>query len=110
VKFKEFASAKGVPIVFVLAPSDIQVYDDLWREATGEATQSLYDRALPNNQLTQFAKDHQITVFDLLPVLLEEGKSRKGLYYRHEQHWTREGNELVAGFLVQRLRSAALAQ
>ena len=105
--FREFSSAKAVPVVFVLAPSPVPVYDDLWLEATGKASQDRYDRALPNKRLMQFADENGLMMVDLLPAFLSEGN--KSLYFRYEQHWTREGNELVARVLVEYLRAAKLA-
>jgi hypothetical protein len=97
-------------VVFVLAPSHIQVYDDVWLAATGAASQGLYDRALPDRVLMQFAEDNGLLMTDLLPPLLAAGKTRKSLYFRYEQHWTGEGNELVAGLLVDYLRSVGLVK
>ena len=105
LKLNEVSSAKGVPMVFVLAPSHVQIYDDLWLAVTGQANQELYDRALPDKRLMGFAKDNHLTMIDLLPALLAEGQSNKSLYFRIEQHWTREGNELVARVLIDYLKS-----
>lgn len=108
--FKELLSAKGVPIVFVLAPSPVQVHDDLWLDATGDPSQDRYDRALPNKRLTQFAQDNGLMMVDLLQAFLPEGKkNNRSLYFRYEQHWTREGNQLAARVLVEYLEGAKLA-
>jgi SGNH hydrolase-like domain, acetyltransferase AlgX len=108
-KFREFSSAKGVPFVVVLAPSHVQVYDDLWLAATGAATQGLYDRALPNQRMMRFAEANGLLMVDLLPAFSSAAKDHGPLYYPHEQHWNREGNELVARVLVDYLEAAKLA-
>ena len=109
LKLRDFSSARGAPMVFVLAPSHVQVYDDLWREVTGPATPSLYDRFAPDQRMMRFAASQQVMMFDLLPAFIHAGNTSKSLYYRFEQHWTRAGNQLVARELANYLRAAGLA-
>jgi len=108
-QLQQFAAARGVPLVFVLAPSHVQVYDHLWRAAIGEDPQARFDRALPDQRLMTFAQQRGLKMLDLLPAFLRAREAAPALYNEQEQHWTREGNQLAARVLVEYLRANELA-
>ena len=43
-----------------------------------------------------FAFENNLTMIDLYPILLDEHNSGKKVYNSNEQHWTAEGNRIVA--------------
>jgi hypothetical protein len=106
----ELAAERGIPSVFVLAPSHVQVDDGLWSEALrryGE-TEANYSRSMPNDRLMAFAANHRLRMVDLLPTLMSANRGGKTLYHRREQHWNREGNRVVAEVLSEYLRAEGL--
>ena len=92
---KEKADAFGVPIVFVLAPSIGQVQDASWEEIRSYADDLPLVRDLPNQRLMEFAKQHELSMLDLLPALLDASTAEGLLYNQFEQHWTVKGNAVV---------------
>jgi hypothetical protein len=102
VDIDAFASGKGVPATFVLAPSHVQVYDDLWQAAVGDDARAC-DRTLPNRRLMALAASRGLRMVDLLPAFVAAGRRDPALYYRYEQHWTPAGNALVADLLAREL-------
>jgi hypothetical protein len=110
LKIDELAAERGIPSVFVLAPSHVQVDDGLWSEALrryGE-TEANYARSMPNDRLMAFAANHRLRMVDLLPTLMSANRGGKTLYHRREQHWNREGNRVVAEVLAEYLRAEGL--
>jgi hypothetical protein len=94
---------QGVPYLFVLAPSRVQVDDAVWNgmlEEFGEDGKN-YQASLPNDRLMRFAGDHGLPMLDLLPPLHAEVQKGRTLYYQHEEHWTAEGNRVVADLLLE---------
>ncbi len=53
-----YADERGVPLVFAIAPSIVQVEDKLWSSTllSSSKKKENYNRTLPNNKLMQFAK------------------------------------------------------
>ena len=112
IRIASVAKEKNVPVVFALAPSILQVDDELWKlflERNSVAKKN-YVRSSPNDRLMQFAKDNNLLMLDLLPVFLEEGKKNVKFYHPVEQHWTKEGNRVVANALMDFLESKSLIE
>jgi hypothetical protein len=106
----EYAAERNVPLVFVAAPSFLQVNDDLWfstLEEFGEEAES-YDASLPNSSLMQFARNSNLAMIDLLPILRTEVKRGNQVYNIEQQHWNVEGNRVVSDALLAYLRTAGL--
>jgi len=101
---------RGVPLVLVVAPSMVQVQDELWSYMLREYAErpEAYRRSLPNERLRRFADHNDLPLLDLLPILAPAARSGKVLYNQSEEHWTSEGNRLVANALVEYLRSRSL--
>ena len=105
-----YVDKRGVPLVFAIAPSMVQVDEQLWSftlEEYGESTDN-YTRSLPNDQLTRFGKTNNLLMLDLLPILISEANKGKTLYNRKEQHWTSDGNRIVADALMAYLQTQGL--
>ena len=95
------SATKGIPLLFVLAPSMYQVDEQLWQAMLadyGEAPVN-YQADLPNQQLMTFAADYKLAMIDLLPPLKEFTQNGSKLYHPREQHWNAEGNKRVADIL-----------
>jgi len=101
LKTREKAQAMGTPIVFILAPSIGQVQDASWETITAYDTEITLERSLPNTRLMQFAKQNDLQMLDLLPMLLEAANEESLLYNQFEQHWTARGNDLVAQAILE---------
>ena len=100
-----YIGKQGIPVVFVLAPSLVQVEDGLWSSMLreyGEKAEN-YVRSLPNDQLIRFANRNDLLMLDLLPTLISEARNGKRLYNRREQHWNSYGNRVVADALTRYL-------
>jgi hypothetical protein len=93
---------QGVPYLFVLAPSRVQVDDAVWNGMLEEYAEDgkNYQASLPNDRLMRFAGDHGLPMLDLLPPLHAEVQKGRTLYFPEEEHWTSEGNRVVAELLL----------
>jgi hypothetical protein len=112
VRMSEYTHANGVPLVFVLAPSFVQVEEEMWDAmlATYGCSPQEYDRALPHEKLMQFAGERGLLMLDLLPVLEAEFQRGGALYHHEEQHWNQRGNQVVAEALHNYLKDHDLAE
>lgn len=110
LKFAAFSDEIGVPLVFAIAPSMVQVEDKLWSSFLENYGGNSRDfiRSLPNDRLIQFAEDNKLQMIDLLPILRSEANKGKVLYYPKEQHWNSEGNQVVARSLYDYLETRSL--
>jgi hypothetical protein len=110
LKFETHAKEKGIPLVFALAPSIFQVEDKKWLSLLKNEglNPEEYSRTLPNDRLMKFAKTNGLNMVDLLPILRSETKKELPLYFAKEQHWTKEGNRVVANYLLNYLDSNSL--
>jgi hypothetical protein len=107
-----YVDKRGIRLVFAIAPSAVQVEDDLWSSTlrtSGEKAEN-YLRSLPNDKLIQFANKNNLLMIDLLPTLISETKTGKTLYNRKEQHWTSDGNRVVAHALTAYLKTRSLIE
>jgi lysophospholipase L1-like esterase len=106
LEIQEYMNDKGIPLVFAVAPTLVQVDDDLWYSMLRQfcETQENQTRTLPNDMLRRFAAEHDLLMLDLLPVLQSETKKGKPLYNRKEQHWNAAGNRVVAEALLEYLK------
>jgi hypothetical protein len=101
LKISGLLEGHGTPYLFVLAPSRVQVDDVLWSSMLQEFGEDRehYDPSLPNDRLMAYGEDHGLPMLDLLPPLRSEVKKGKTLYFPSEEHWTAEGNRVVADIL-----------
>ena len=112
MKIATLAKEKNIPIVFALAPSMVQVNDELWESflKKNRNTKKEFIRSLPNDKLMQFGAKNNLLMLDLLPALLSENRKNVMLYHPREQHWTKEGNRVVADALLDYLKSKSLIE
>ena len=106
LEMARFAGGSDVPILFVTAPSMVQVEERLWDQLVRsyDLDKDQYDRALPNRRLSTFARNHDMEMLDLLPFLQSEPLGDIRLYHERQQHWTRAGNGVVAKAVLDHLR------
>ncbi len=110
LKIVSLGKEKDIPVVFVLAPSIIQIEDEVWKlflEKYVEIEKN-YNRSLPNEILMHVAHKNNLYMIDLFPMLKEESQKQVKLYHTYEQHWTKEGNRIVADCIINYLKSHSL--
>ncbi len=110
LKIANLGKENDVPVVFALAPSLVQIKDELWESFLKKNIiyQKKFLRSLPNDRLMEFGKRNDLLMLDLFPKLHQESKTNVDLYHPAEQHWTREGNRVVANALIDYLESKSL--
>ena len=96
LKTRAQLNRQGISYYIVLAPSIVQVQDVLWEQLRAYDPELQLIRDLPNQILLEFAAVHDLKMLDLLPILREAETEEMPLYYAFEQHWTAEGNRVVA--------------
>jgi len=109
LKISAFVKERGIPLVFVLAPSTVQVEDEMWYStirSSGEKAEA-FSRLLPNEELIEFGNGNDLLIHDLSPALISASKETQ-LYNRTDQHWNKDGNRVVAESLMTFLRDKAL--
>jgi hypothetical protein len=104
-KIASLAKAKNIPCLFVAAPFYFQIHEDDLKAAAASERLNLkrYDFLQPNRLLRQSAEEEGFWLLDLTPRLKAETQSGKRLYHRLEQHWTPEGNKIVADEIIKEL-------
>lgn len=112
VEIATLSQEQDIPIVFALAPSMLQVRDDLWQEFTTKikTPNGTFLRSLPDDELMHFAASNNLVMMDLLPILIEANRKQTNLYHPIEVHWTKEGNRIVANALLDYLKAKSLIE
>jgi len=106
MEFNRYGKRRNTPVVFVLAPSLLQVEKNQWTSALSKFGVDLdgYRPSLPNEMLMQFARENNLFMVDLLPAMQAETQGGNILYHRKEQHWNHKGNRVAAEVLLGYLR------
>jgi hypothetical protein len=112
LKIAALAKEKNIPVVFALAPSNLQVEDKLWESfvARYRSTKPKLIRSLPNDRLMNFAANNNLLMLDLLPILLKENRMNGTIYHPIDLHWTKEANHVVANTLIDYIKSKSLIE
>jgi hypothetical protein len=108
LEINQYGKDNNTPIVFVLAPSLVQVEDDLWSQVTQYDTTLRLQNDLPNATLFAFAKANHLQMIDLMSSLQEAHRSGRKMYNTQEQHWTVQGNKVVAEALSEYIKASRL--
>ena len=98
---------KGAKLSVVIIPSITQVYPELWEDFlrnTSEANATNLNPNIPNKRITEWCKNNNIPVIDLLPGLKDAALSNPYLYYPVNRHWTPDGHAAAADILLSELR------
>lgn len=99
LEMHQYGKDTNTPVIFALAPSMVQVEDDLWSKVKGYDTSIGLQRDLPNATLLAFAKANHINMIDLMPALKKADQNGVKMYNSQEQHWTVAGNKVVGDVL-----------
>lgn len=110
LRMARFAEERSVPIVFVVAPTIVQVRGSLWGTVLRRYKKRQDDYLVtgPNDRLVRFARRHNLKMLDLLPVLRRAADEGRAVYNSREQHWNAEGNLVVADAILDFLRANSL--
>lgn len=107
------ADAAGVPLLVVLSPSELQVYDDLWAQELADTSQSRrrFSPGVPNDRLTEIADRHGIALLDLRPAFRDEAASGgPPVIFRKDGHWTEHGHAVAARAVTAAVQYHGLAR
>lgn len=104
LEMHQYGKDKNTPVVFALAPSMVQVEEDLWSQVTAYDSSIHLQNDLPNATLSAFAKANNISIIDLMPALKKAHQSGVKMYNSQEQHWTKEGNKVVGDVLSKHIQ------
>jgi len=102
-----FTRKNDIALLIVTAPTIIQVYDTVyWAKMVRKyhLADEDYNLFAPNGFIQKTCENSGIRNLDLTPLLRQHAASGEQLYYRHNQHWTREGNrrvtEIISAYLM----------
>lgn len=89
---------QNIPMALMIAPSIAQVEDKFWEYfiSTSVTDPELFDRREPNRWLEQWGEHEHIPTLDLFSILHQKTLNGSTMYNLNEQHWTKEGNAVVA--------------
>jgi hypothetical protein len=104
LEMNQLGKESGTPIVFALAPSMFQVEDALWSKIVEYDSSIKLQNDMPNQTLLAFAKANNLQMIDVMPALQEADRKGTKMYNAQEQHWTVEGNKVVANVLSEYLK------
>lgn len=112
LKIARYVEDRNTPMVFAVAPSFLQTDAELWSSTLMEydVDSKGYMRSLPNRRLMQFAEENDLAMLDLLPILESEVHKGRQVFNPKEQHWTSEGNRIVADAVLDYLTGNSLVQ
>ena len=107
----DYVDERGVPLVFVIAPSYVQVEEEQWSRLLKHTEESeKLIRSLPNDKLMKFAENNNLLMIDLLPKFQSEANKGGTLYHHFDQHWSSYGNVLAAHCLLEYLKAESLVE
>ena len=112
-RIQERANERGIPLLVVLSPSELQVYDDLWttRFGTGDQARRRYNAGAPNDRLAEIARRHDITLLDLRQTFRDAVKAGgPPVIFRKDGHWTEHGHEIAARAVADAVQQHDLAR
>jgi hypothetical protein len=105
--------ARGVPLVVVVSPSQVQVSPALLAEGarSASADPSAFDVAIPQKRLAVFFAERDVAMLDLLPAFARASRTHDpdGFYLKNDTHWSVPGNE-IAGEAIARFLAEQLAR
>jgi hypothetical protein len=92
------SSARGVPFVVAVGPSNFQLNESLWRWLVAGDTRSRdgrrYVQDAPNRRLASIAERRSLSFVDILPAFRRAAD--KGLFFPDDGHWTPDGHVVAA--------------
>ena len=92
---------ENIPVLFVIAPSKVQVDGTGLNFLRGTPDEmSRYDLLLPNRRLEEMAQRNHLLMLNLTPRLQAETARGHVVYHPQELHWNQDGNQVVADEIV----------
>lgn len=108
---RNFSRTNGIELIVVTAPTLVQVHDDVyWTKMKRKygLSDEEYDLFAPNKFIERSCRELGVRNLDLAPGLRRHAAAGEILYYPHNQHWNRRGNQLVAEIISDYLRESGL--
>lgn len=103
-KLKKELDDKGVKLVVVAIPMDVQTNKKYWNKySTMYFDEEAYEKARPQAQLKQITDKYGIDLIDLLPYFKEADDSKWLYFEKLDPHFTIEGNEFAAEVIFNNL-------
>lgn len=105
---KELVEEGGAEYILVTVPPNEQVNSDVWleiKETYPVLARAKIDLEKPNKILKEFCEEHEINCLFMLSYFKEFRANNPQLttHYRSDGHWTEEGTNFVAEFLIENL-------
>ncbi|HEV7348048.1 SGNH/GDSL hydrolase family protein [Telluribacter sp.] len=96
-----FCKAKGIKLLVVLLPDEMQVNEKLRKEVMDNMVMGpeIWDNSQPNRVLHQKLSEMKIPVIDLLPTFIANSKDTP-TYIPNDSHWNIKGHEVAAATLL----------
>jgi hypothetical protein len=108
IKMNAISHANNSKFLLVIAPTVIQIYEkQYWPEIMRiyHLNNNENDLLLPNKILIDICKKNNIDYLDLYASLKNNADKGMNLYYKINQHWNKQGHEVVAESIVSYLKS-----
>jgi hypothetical protein len=101
---KKITQNHNIPFLVTIAPSFVQVNDELWDEFLSHYPNESFEREKLSRMIKEWGDEDNYPVLDLFPAL-EKTSSEQTLYFPINQHWTPAGHKVVAEELLPVLSS-----
>lgn len=98
-EMKRITRKANVPFMVIVAPSFVQVNDEIWDEFTSRYPHESFNREKLSEMIKKWGQEDDYRVIDLLPVMRKASDDQK-LYFPINQHWTPAGHRIVADELL----------
>jgi lysophospholipase L1-like esterase len=107
IKIRDAAKSEGAQTLIVIIPLCLEVGRHEWdKKGFGRFyTQDFFNNNMArfSDTFVEFGRQEDIPTVPLLPIM--RMNAHKMLYYEHDVHWTKEGNQLAAETLYAYLRA-----
>ncbi len=98
---QQWYESKGIQFIFVIAPNKHSIYGEYLPDWLSVPNRNLTDK------LTQIAKNNNIKLLDLRPVLIESKKTNEELlYWKSDSHWNQLGASIGFQKTIDQLNSS----
>jgi PAS domain S-box-containing protein len=111
---REVCEKNEISLIVLYIPAAAHIYAQYSTIQSGENWRRIRDHQIQakintEEAMNQMAKELDIDLISLTPVLEEAASRGKLLYYPLDPHWNAEGTELAASYVAQNLKSRYLS-
>ena len=108
-KMKEICRARGIDLLIVMIPDEVQVNSDVQSEVVtaSDRNPDQFDFALPNRMMSRELEHIKVKQLDLLKPF-KQASTRERLYKPSDTHWNIAGNKLAAELIGDHISNAIL--